>query len=93
MASVGMGLQAVELQEQQHVRADALSGGMKRRLQVALALLGSSRVILLGKALYLQALHSHDHHLMQPSIISIHCQHDLQGITRLPAAETSMWMR
>ena len=30
------------------MRADALSGGMKRRLQVALALLGSSRVILLG---------------------------------------------
>ncbi len=41
-------MQAVGLQEQQHVRADALSGGMKRRLQVALALLGSSRVILLG---------------------------------------------
>lgn len=41
-------LQAVGLQKQQHVRADALSGGMKRRLQVALALLGGSRVILLG---------------------------------------------
>ena len=39
------------------MRADALSGGMKRRLQVALALLGSSRVILLGKALYMQAMH------------------------------------
>lgn len=36
------------LQKQQHVKADALSGGMKRRLQVALALLGNSCVILLG---------------------------------------------
>ena len=43
-----LGWQAVGLQKQQHVRADALSGGMKRRLQVALALLGSSCVILLG---------------------------------------------
>lgn len=51
VARACFGLQAVELQEQQHVRADALSGGMKRRLQVALALLGSSRVILLGTAL------------------------------------------
>ena len=39
------------------MRADALSGGMKRRLQVALALLGSSRVILLGKAMYIRAMH------------------------------------
>ena len=48
MCKLHNAVQAVGLQEQQHVRADALSGGMKRRLQVALALLGSSRVILLG---------------------------------------------
>lgn len=53
-------LQAVGLQEQQDVRADELSGGMKRRLQVALALLGSSRVILLGMSrLVREALRPH----------------------------------
>jgi len=49
-AKAALCLQAVGLQNQQHVRADALSGGMKRRLQVALALLGGSHVILLGTA-------------------------------------------
>ena len=33
-----------------HPVLDALSGGMKRKLQVALALLGDSRVVLLGGA-------------------------------------------
>ena len=41
-------MQAVGLAEKRDCRADALSGGMKRKLQVALALLGNSRVVLLG---------------------------------------------
>ena len=43
--------QAVGLAEKRDCRADALSGGMKRKLQVALALLGDSRVVLLGAPL------------------------------------------
>lgn len=43
-----LAVQAVGLQDKRDCRAEALSGGMKRKLQVALALLGSSRVILLG---------------------------------------------
>ena len=79
VVNVCLGLQAVELQEQQHVRADALSGGMKRRLQVALALLGSSRVILLGMAVSSTSHASatpHDHHLLQPRLVAVSRQHD-----------------
>ena len=36
------------LAEKRDCAAAALSGGMKRKLQVALALLGNSRVVLLG---------------------------------------------
>lgn len=42
-------MQAVGLQDKRDCKANALSGGMKRKLQVALALLGSSKVVLLGK--------------------------------------------
>lgn len=42
--------QAVGLAEKRDCCAAALSGGMKRKLQVALALLGDSRVVLLGGA-------------------------------------------
>jgi ABC-type multidrug transport system ATPase subunit len=41
-------MQAVGLAGKRDCRAEALSGGMKRKLQVALALLGDSRVVLLG---------------------------------------------
>ena len=43
-------MQAVGLQDKRDCKASALSGGMKRKLQVALALLGSSKVVLLGKS-------------------------------------------
>lgn len=42
-------MQAVGLQDKRDCKANALSGGMKRKLQVALALLGSSKVVLLGE--------------------------------------------
>ncbi|CAL8463070.1 g2604 [Coccomyxa elongata] len=42
-------MEAVGLQDKRNCKADALSGGMKRKLQVALALLGSSKVILLDE--------------------------------------------
>lgn len=42
-------VQAVGLQDKKDSKANALSGGMKRKLQVALALLGNSKVVLLGE--------------------------------------------
>ena len=92
MASVYLGLQAVELQEQQHVRADALSGGMKRRLQVALALLGSSRVILLGMALHVHATHPPLPMIItgrSPELLLDPASMTSKRLSSLPVAETS----
>lgn len=46
---MGLPEQAVGLQEKAHTEAEALSGGMKRKLQVALALLGNSPVVVLDE--------------------------------------------
>ena len=42
-------LREVGLEENAHARAETLSGGMKRRLQMAMALVGPSRVVLLDE--------------------------------------------
>ena len=42
-------LREVGLEEKAHARAETLSGGMKRRLQMAMALVGPSRVVLLDE--------------------------------------------
>ena len=51
-------LQVVGLAEKRHTPAAALSGGMKRKLQVAIALLGDSKVVLLDEPTSGMALHS-----------------------------------
>ena len=95
VGDVYLGQQAVELQEQQHVRADALSGGMKRRLQVALALLGSSRVILLGQALLLQAMHPLLPRIItccSPALLLFFACMTSRTLSSLPVAETRILM-
>ena len=48
-AAVDAMLSSVGLQDKGHSAAAALSGGMKRKLQVAIALLGGSTVVLLDE--------------------------------------------
>ena len=59
-------LRVLHLEDKKNARSTALSGGMKRKLSVGIALIGGSKVGYLNKSIILFSLHTVITHNFKP---------------------------